>query len=82
MVGIDQTVDEIRLAAETAVDRLLGCEAITAQEKLELRQAIQRDLVRIRDNLRDITSQLANIDAVRQKSRQHLNRFPGLGAVD
>lgn len=69
----DLTVEEIRSAAINAVQKLLDCEAITAQEKDELRHAIQVDLVRLRDNLRAIGSQIESIEVARKMAKEFRN---------
>ena len=72
-IEADLTVEEIRSAATNAVQKLLDCEAITAQEKDEMRHAIQVDLVRLRDNLRAIGSQIESIEVARKMAREFRN---------
>ena len=71
MIGVDETIEEIRSAAVNAVQKLLDCEAITGQEKADIRHAIQVDLVRLRDNLRAIGSQIESIEVARKMARDH-----------
>jgi len=82
MVGVDDTVEEIRVAANAAVDSLLSCEAILAQEKFDIRHSIQKDLIRLRDTLRSVKQQIDEIETVRKLTQDRINRFPGLGADD
>lgn len=69
MIGINETIDEIESAAVNAVQKLLNCEAITGQEKADIRHAIQVDLVRLRDNLRAIGSQIESIEVTRKMAK-------------
>lgn len=71
MIGVNETIDEIKAAAVNAVQKLLDCEAITSQEKADIRHAIQLDLVRLRDNLRAIGSQIESIEVARKMARDH-----------
>jgi len=82
MVDVDDTVEEIRVAANAAVDSLLSCEAILAQEKFDIRHSIQKDLIRLRDTLRSVKQQIDEIETVRKLTQDRINRFPGLGADD